>query len=255
MSSTSESSRSAARRAAESREVGSDTATLELPLVFINAALSSDGKLAPASRQYEPFGSRQDMELLCQLRARADAVMCGTRTVNSHPVTMGPGPVRFRRQRLRRGLAEYNLRVIVSGSGSVHLDAEVFRHRFSPIIVLTTERAGRRRLAELGHVADHVRVCGAKEIDWSLTLRWLRREWNVRCLACEGGGELNAALLLGGWVEEIYLTVCPMIFGGRDAPTLADGEGVARLANALKLELKSSRRVGDEMFLRYRVIR
>ena len=45
-----------------------------------------------------------------------------------------------------------------------------------------------------------------------------------------------------------------MILGGGHAPGLTDGEGVPRLAEAVPLELKSSRRVGHEMFLCYRVL-
>ena len=99
-----------------------------------------------------------------------------------------------------------------------------------------------------------VKVCGRREIDFPAALRWLRKEWRVKRLLCEGGGELNAALLRAGLVNELHLTVCPKIFGGRNAPTIADGLGVSRLAHATALELISAGRAEDEMFLVYRVI-
>jgi riboflavin biosynthesis pyrimidine reductase len=43
--------------------------------------------------------------------------------------------------------------------------------------------------------------------------------------------------------------VCPFIFGGRTAPTLADGAGVRHLAQAARWQLRSCRRVGAELFL------
>jgi riboflavin biosynthesis pyrimidine reductase len=43
--------------------------------------------------------------------------------------------------------------------------------------------------------------------------------------------------------------VCPKIFGGRTAPTITDGVGFRRLKDAAQFQLKSSRRIGDEMFL------
>ena len=225
------------------------------PFVFLNAAMSADGKLALATGPFASFGSKRDEALLYDLRARADAVMCGARTIDASPIKLGPGPAQFRGLRLRRGLAEYSVRIIVSGSGSVSPAAEIFKHRFSPILVLTTERAGKKRLAQLRQLADEVRICGEKEIDFGAALRGLRKDWGIRQLLCEGGGELNAALLLAGLVDEVYVTICPMVFGGRNAPTLAGGAGVACLADALKLELESSRRAGDEMFLCYRVRR
>src|SRR5208282_4384255 len=95
------------------------------------------------------FGSARDREHLLELRATADAVMAGARTVGSAPINLGPGPAKFRRLRLKNGLAKHNLRVVVSGSGLVNPQAEIFRHRFSPIIVLTTGRATPARLRQL----------------------------------------------------------------------------------------------------------
>ena len=68
--------------------------------------------------------------------------MSGARTVDlvSPVEAAGPGGLKFRAKRLRQGLTEYNLRVIVSGGGTIDPRAEIFKHRFSPIIILTTAR-------------------------------------------------------------------------------------------------------------------
>jgi 5-amino-6-(5-phosphoribosylamino)uracil reductase len=58
-------------------------------------------------------------------------------------------------------------------------------------------------------------------------------------------------MIRGGLVDELYLTICPLIFGGRKAPTLADGEGIERLAEGRRFKLKKSERVGDELFCVY----
>jgi 2,5-diamino-6-(ribosylamino)-4(3H)-pyrimidinone 5'-phosphate reductase len=223
-----------------------------LPFVFINAAMTADGKLAPANRHFEPFGGPRDHEHLLELRATADAVMAGARTVDLDKVNMGPGPIKYRRTRIRRGLAEYNLRIIVSGSGTIDPKAEIFRHRFSPIIILTTARASKSCLHRLQGLADEVKICGEKEINFPAALRWLRAKWKVQCLLCEGGGELNAALFAAGLVDELHLTLCPLIFGGRTAPTLADGPGVKHLSAAARLRLKSMKHDGDRLFLIYK---
>src|SRR5688572_9782722 len=113
-----------------------------LPFVYLNAAITADGKLAPANRQFVPFTSKRDQDLLFELRTRCDAVMAGARTVDSVQVNLGPGRKKYRDVRIRNGLSEYNLRVVVSGSGTINLRAEIFRHQFSPLIILVTERAG-----------------------------------------------------------------------------------------------------------------
>ena len=221
--------------------------------VIVNMAMTADGKIATANRAVASFGSRRDHDHLLALRATADAVMAGARTVDLNPINMGPGSVRCRRLRLKRGLAEYNLRVIVSRCGTVNPTAEIFRHTFSPVLILTTRRASERRLKGLRAVASEVKICGAKQIDFRHALQWLHDKWGVKRLLCEGGGELNDALFRAGLVDEIHLTVCPKIIGGRTAPTIADGLGAGTLARGVRLELQSARRQGDEMFLVFRV--
>ena len=201
----------------------------DLPFVFVNVAITADGKINTANRRVESFSSSRDREHMLELRMKADAVIAGARTVDLNPITMGTGGAKYRRERIRHGLAEYNLRVIVSGSGTVDLNAAIFKKRFSPIIILTTKRAGPKRLEVMRRRAQDVILCGESEINFEYALGQLRNKWNVKRLLCEGGGELNAA------------------------PTLADGRGHLKLADATHLELKSSKRIGDELFLVYRV--
>ena len=152
------------------------------PVVFLNAAMTADGKIATANRAISTFGSKRDHDHLFELRATADAVMSGARTVDSNPVDLGPGALKYRRLRIRRGLAEYNLRILVSGSGSINPDAEIFRRRFSPIIVLTTARADKTCLAKLRELATEVKICGKREINFARALHWLREKWKVKRL-------------------------------------------------------------------------
>lgn len=210
-------------------------------------AMTADGKIATANRAIATFGSRRDQRHLLELRATADAVMAGARTVDLTRINLGPGPAHYRRLRRKRGLAEYNLRIVVSGSGSVNPAAEVFRHRFSPIIVLTSRRAPARAKKKLARMAE-VKAFGTTEINFKAALRWLRRKWKVKRLLCEGGGEVNDALLRQGLIDELHLTVCPRVVGGEKAPTIVDGEGLGSLAKAGKFELQSAQRHGDEMF-------
>jgi len=211
-------------------------------------AMTADGKIATANRAVSTFGSKRDHEHLLELRASADAVMAGAATVNAAPINLGPGPLKFRRRRLKTGLAEYNLRVIVSGSGSLNPDAEIFRKKFSPIIVLTTQRISGKKLKQLRAVANEVKICGKTEINFRAALRWLQTRWNMRRLLCEGGGELNDSLFRAGLVDEIHLTICPKIFGGREAPTIADDLGAESLSQAVKFRCTSARNINGELF-------
>ena len=225
--------------------------TRDLPFVFINMAMTADGKTASANRAISTFGGKRDHDHLYELRATADAVMCGARTIDLNPVQLGSGGKEFERIRIKNGVAQFSLRVIVSGSGSINPRAEIFKHRFSPILIITTERASARKLKLLKTLADDVFLGGETEIDFRSVLVWLKSKWNVNRLLCEGGGELNDALFRAKVVNELHLTLCPKILGGRNAATIADGLGVRHLADATKLKLQSAKRHGDEIFLRF----
>lgn len=194
--------------------------------------------------------------MMLELRAEFDAVMSGARTVENGDVTLGTGGEKYKRKRRALGLKEEHVRVVVSGSGSLDSKTHIFtsKRASSPIVVLTTERAG-KRIAELKKLADAVHVSKGKDLDFREALLWLRREFGVKRLLCEGGGEINGALFLAGVVNEVYLTIAPVILGGREAPTMADGAGFARLADALPLKLKRTQRVGDELYTVFDVAR
>lgn len=211
-------------------------------------AMTADGKIATANRAVHSFGSRRDLTHLYELRATADAILCGARTVEISQSILGNGGEKFRKQRLKNGLAEHPLRVLVSGSGSIDPNAAIFQKRFSPIIVLTTRRAPVEKLKQLATRADKVKICGTTEINFPAMLRWLRTEWNVKRLLCEGGGDLNDALFRAGLVDEINLTICPKIFGGRTAPTIAEGLGFHNLAGAENFKIKSIKQIQSELF-------
>jgi len=220
----------------------------QLPYVLVNMAMTADGKITTVNRAGASFGSGHDHEHLLALRATADAVLAGARTVDLAPVNLGPGPARFRQSRISNGLAEYNLRIIVSGNGTLNPQADIFRHRFSPILILITERASTAKRRRLSMLADELKICGRSEVDFRRAFGWLRDKWGVNRLLCEGGGELNDALFRAGLVDELHLTVCPKVLGGRNAPTIADGSGFRRLASAFRLRIKSFQRIGDEIF-------
>ena len=214
------------------------------PHVSINMAMTADGKIASGNRAVSTFGSRADHAHLLALRDKADAILTGAGTLNAQAqVTLGPGP---------KSKAKPPLRIIASGSGRVDARHKIFRSPGAPVLVLSTDGISQSRLKNLETAAHTVKIFGADEINFNLALVWLRKEWGVKRLLCEGGGQLNDALFRADVVDEVNLTVCPLILGGREAPTIAEGLGFAQLKDAAQFSLKSRRQVGNELFLVYR---
>ncbi len=227
---------------------------MNCPYVLLNMAMSADAKIATANRMVASFGSARDQIHLLELRATADAVMCGSRTANTPGVTLGPGGDRFQRLRLRRGLDEFNLRVVVSGKARLNPKADVFSESRSPLIVLVTQRAPASRVRRLQEAGAVIGQYGEDEVDLPAALTWLARDWGVRRMVCEGGGELNDAMFRAGRIDEVHVTVCPLLFGGRLAPTICEGHGFPNLPAATRMEFTQLERVGDELFATLRVL-
>jgi riboflavin-specific deaminase-like protein len=222
------------------------------PFVFINMAMTADGKIATANRAINTFGSPRDSDHLYELRATADAVMSGARTLDTNPYLLSNGGERFRKLRRKNGLGDYALRIIVSGSASIDPQAVIFKHRFAPIILLTSKRAAKKRLRTLMPLIDDLGQFGEKELDIVAALQWLQQKWHVNRLLCEGGAALNDLLFRADVVDELNVTICPLVFGGRTAPTISEGLGLKKLSEARAYELSSAKQLGDELFAVFR---
>ena len=79
-------------------------------------------------------------------------------------------------------------------------------------------------------------------------LATLRDDYAVKRLVCEGGGTLFRALIAAGLVDELHLTLCPRIFGGKGAVTLTGIAGTF-LPRSTELRIKEMITAGDECFV------
>ncbi|MBI3869045.1 MAG: dihydrofolate reductase family protein [Verrucomicrobia bacterium] len=221
------------------------------PWISLNMAMTADGKTATATRSISSFGSPHDRRHLYELRAQADAVMTGAGTVRSENADLAAGANHFRALRRRNGLSPENLRVVVSRGAKLSPALRVFSEPGGALIILTTRQAHPRAVAAAERRGAAVARFGARDVDLPAAIRWLADAWKVRRLHCEGGAELNQALFAADLVDEIHVTWCPWIFGGRTSPTLAEGVGFGSLAEARRFRLSSVRQRGKELFLRF----
>jgi riboflavin-specific deaminase-like protein len=225
----------------------------KIPFVMVNGAVSADGKLALENRSVIQFSSPHDQRFVLQLRATADAVLCGADTVETFSIDLGADSEACRKKRLRHGLPEEPIRVLVTDDGEIDPKARIFQKSISPVIVLTTDRAFTRCSKRLLGVAT-VKPFGKSTVSFARAFRWLRQQHGIQRLLCEGGGETNAALIRAGVVDELHLTVCPILLRGGQAPTFCDGEGAKSIRGATRLKLKTVKVIQGELFLTYTVM-
>lgn len=222
------------------------------PFVFATFAMTVDGKIT--TRKFAPvdFTSREDKAHLFRQRARADAVLIGYGTLKRDNVRLGV-PAELREERMSRRRTSSPIRVIVSKEGKVDKRLKIFQSDVSPILIFATQRMPRKIQAALRDKAV-LHLSESEDVDLAGMLRTLRRKYNVRTVACEGGPTLFRALLERALVDELSLTIAPYLFGGADAPTLT-GLSKEFLPASVHCSLLDMRVVGEECFLAYRITR
>ncbi len=219
-----------------------------------NFLSSLDGRIATAARDPVRYGSPEDRREMARLRAWADAVVAGAATIRADDPTLGLFDSRLRVARRRAGRDAEPLRCVLTRSGNLSPALAVFRPREGsrPPVVFAPGGAAKRLRKRLGALAEIVSAPGARSVSPALVLARLARR-GVRRVLLEGGGEVHFAFLSADLVDEIRVTLSPVLLGGEDgAPRLTDG-GEFDPDSAPRLALVSARRGTSEVFLRYRV--
>ena len=214
---------------------------LPRPFVTANFAITADGRIS--TRKFTPsdFSSRTDKRRLVKIRAACDAVLIGARTLASDTMTLGIPGVRGKKP----------LRVIVSNSGRIAQTLRVFQSPGAPIVIFTTRKMPVRTQKALLIHGD-IFIHPTPTVDLALVLAILRADYGVKRLVCEGGGTLLRSFAAADLLDEIHLTLCPLIFGGSGAPTLTGMAGKF-LPKSTQLRLVEMRRAGGECFTRWSV--
>ena len=220
------------------------------PTTAVILAMSADGKIADVSRAAARFGSAQDKAHLEQQVALVDGVLLGAGTLRAYGTTLRVVQSELLAQRQQQEKPLQPVQIVCSRSGIMQPELPFFRQPV-PRWLLTTA-AGARQWQDrdaFERILVVETVTGG--IDWQAAFRQL---WalGIQHLAVLGGGTLVASLLDANLLDELWLTVCPLLLGGASAPTPIDGTGlIAGLAP--RLELLEVSAIGDEVFLHYRV--
>lgn len=207
-------------------------------------AMTADGKIANVHRGAADFGSAADRAHLERQVAQSDAVLIGAKTLRAYGSGMLVHDGELLAARQAQGKSPQTLHIICSRSGQIPPNMAFFRQPLERWLITTSDGA------QLWHESQ------------AFQRIWYDQNWpellaefyalGLRKIGVLGGGELMASLLAAGVIDDLWLTVCPWIFGGASAPTPVDGPG---LLQPVALELLTCEQVANELFLHYQVKR
>ncbi|MGQ0743655.1 MAG: dihydrofolate reductase family protein [Acidimicrobiales bacterium] len=198
------------------------------PGVRVNMVASTDGATAVAGRA-GALGDSGDRVLFRLMRSLADVILVGASTVRREGYRPASAPI-----------------AVVTGTCRLDWSASLFTPGGPQPIVFTSERSDRGDRQAAAAVAEVV-VVGDRAVSMAGVMADLGGRGYVHVLA-EGGPVLNASLAEAGLVDEVCLTVSPLLVGGASARIM----GEADLATPVPMTLVSVLEESGSLYTRYR---
>ena len=206
------------------------------PSVRVNMIASVDGATEVAGRS-RGLGGKADSELFHAMRSVTDAILVAAGTVRSDQYGPSRLPI-----------------AIVTRSCALDWGSALFTDTLGGAaarpVVVTVAAAPAEEVTRARAVADVV-VAGEHDVDLAAALHVLG-ERGLAAVLCEGGPTLNAQLARAGLIDELCLSVSPMVVGGGAKRVLAGPSIDASAGARTRWRLHSLCEEDDFLFLRYR---
>jgi riboflavin biosynthesis pyrimidine reductase len=219
---------------------------LTSPFVQVNFVASADGA-ATVSGRSRGLSSPADKKVFSLGRDLADVVLVGAGTALTEEYRGVRNTELRTSRRSRLGLAAIPPIAVVTGRGSVPPSSPLLTSPSVPTIVLTSAASPLPWRKEVADTGADVVVAGDERVDVTLALTALADRGLLR-VCCEGGPTLFADLITAGLVDQLCLTVAPLL-AGAGAVRIADG-----LPSGAPMDLSLASVLADDGFLmlRYR---
>jgi riboflavin-specific deaminase-like protein len=216
------------------------------PFIAVNMIASMDGATTIDGRS-GGLGGPMDKAVFRALRSAADAVLVGAGTARDE--SYGPARLSEAQRAARRAQGRTATPRIVVVTRSVKLDTSsamfTEAEAASPTTVVVPEDADAARVAAVESAGEVIRA-GRGGVDLAEAMAQLRTR-GIEFVLCEGGPSLNADLARAGLVDEVDLTLAPLIVGGVTRRLFSEPD----LDAPLDFDLAHCRSDGSHVFLRY----
>lgn len=217
--------------------------TRNCPWVVMKTAMTLDGKIAAYTGDSRWVTGEEARQKVQEMRKTYMGIMVGKGTVKADDPLLNC--------RLE-GECRQPVRIVVDSQADISLDSQLVKTAGEyRLIVAHTAKAGVVKLALLNKSGVETLCCRTQDerVDLTDLLEQLGR-LGLDSVLLEGGGELNEAFIRQGLVDEVYCFIAPKIIGGKEAKTPVEGNGFARMSEAVELERVSVETVGNDILIR-----
>ncbi|MFZ3051569.1 MAG: 2,5-diamino-6-(ribosylamino)-4(3H)-pyrimidinone 5'-phosphate reductase [Methanothrix sp.] len=214
------------------------------PFVFINSAMSADGKISSRDRRQIRISGKEDLLRVDELRAASDAIMVGVGTVLADDPGLRVKSRVLQEKRTVMGRSKEPFRIVADSNARTPANAKILG---PGCMIAVSYSAPEERLDRLRPGCEIIK-CGTEMVDLPGLMEELYNR-GVRRLMVEGGARLNWSLIELGLVDEIYIYMGGLIIGGERAPSLVDGPGFQN--SFPRLSLQSVQRLDEGLLLQW----
>jgi len=211
------------------------------PFVVLKEAMTIDGKIATRIGASRWVSSPQTIKYAHRMRNVYDAILCGVGTILIDDPKLTARKVR----RIKNPI-----RIVLDAYARTPLNAHVLRVKGAKTIIVVGPKAKKTRIQALQkRGAEILKIPAPKG---KINLRALMKELGKRKITSvlvEGGGEVAASFIFAKLVDKAYFFIAPKIFGGREAKTGVEGDGVRLPSQAPYLKKVEVERVGPDILI------
>ncbi|MGL5796226.1 MAG: RibD family protein [Waterburya sp.] len=216
-------------------------------------AMTADGKISDYQRSPARFGSTNDKTHLEKQVSLVDGVLFGADTLRAYGTTISVSNPKLLEARVERRQKLQPVQIVVSASGNLDFQWRFFQQSIPRwLLTVPSGAISWRNKKEFERILI---IHGTEEnqsaISWRATFEQLK-QLGLNKLAILGGGELIASLLAEDLIDNFWLTICPVIFGGKNSPTPVGGIGLEQ-SQGKKLKLLEVQQLEQEIFVHYQV--
>ena len=215
------------------------------PSVRLNMIVSVDGGTS-WNGVSGGLGGPADKTLFGVMRALPDVVLVASGTMRAEQYGPAVLPDDVQRARTERGQRPVPSIAVVSRRCDFDWDDAFFTAATERPSVITVSSADSANVARAQAVADVI-IAGDDLVDLNSAVRALG-ERGVHHVLAEGGPTLNGALATAGLLDELCVSLAPLLASG-DAKRIIAGSALEHLE---RLRLRSILEEDDYLFLRYR---
>jgi 2,5-diamino-6-hydroxy-4-(5-phosphoribosylamino)pyrimidine 1'-reductase len=209
--------------------------------------MSVDGKIAPADREgreFFQFMKPQHKKMLHKIRSEVDAVIVGVDTVIADDPSLT----------VREIKGKNPIRIVLDSNARTPQTAKILNTQEAPTIIVASKNAPKEKIASLKNKAVEVIISDTEQTINLQELMQQLKSRGIKKVLVEGGGGVRWSFFKEKLLNELFVWVMPYVWGGRDAPTLVDGEGFLKAEEAVQLKLKSMEQVEGLLVLWFSVV-